>query len=306
MEKSKANNLPMFFLYMLILPIMAGCAPRMVDIVRSFAPTVRAHPQLHQRLASIKTVAVMPPGVAVYQLAVGRATRVMDEETTAAKRTVATAIEQELGRDAGVVFTPFPSSSAILDTNSDPAAARLKDEMEDTQALLEAVSASVLLHTYEPKVRDAPDQTFPEKLKNFDYSLGPDVERLAQLANANALLFVSGVDHISTGGRKALMALAILLEVAVRAAPGPAAGASGRGLSLQPSFNIPAGPMIVPNFGTTSLSVALVDAGTGAILWYNVAGFRAWSSLTDPRNVADLVEEVFTDFPVSGRPLRKD
>ena len=296
MGKSKANNLPMIFLYMPILSIMAGCAPALF----------RAHPQLQEKVTSIKTVAIMPPSVRVYQLSAGGDTQLMDDLTAAATQHVAKAIEERLKGHAGFVFTPFPSPSAIPGSSSDLAAAGLKDELEDTQALFEAVSTSVLLHTYEPKVRDAPDQTFPEKLKNFDYSLGPDVERLAQLANANALLFVSGIDNISTGGRKALMALAILLEGALRAGSGPAAGASGRGLSLQPSFNIPAGPMIVPNFGTTSLSVALVDAGTGAILWYNVVGFLAWSSLTDPHKAADLVEEVFTGFPASGRPLRKD
>jgi len=296
MEKRKAHRLPSIGLYMLTLVIVAGCVPA----------HFRANPQVQEKVQSIKTVAIMPPSVKVYQLAVGGGTQLMDEETVAATQIVAGAIEKELRRHAGVVFKPFPSPSAIPGSSSDLAAAGLKDELEDTQALFEAVSTSVLLHTYEPKVRDAPDQTFPEKLKNFDYSLGPDVERLAQLANANALLFVSGIDNISTGGRKALMALAILLEGALRAGSGPAAGASGRGLSLQPSFNIPAGPMIVPNFGTTSLSVALVDAGTGAILWYNVVGFLAWSSLTDPHKAADLVEEVFTGFPASGRPLRKD
>ena len=86
--------------------------------------------------------------------------------------------------------------------------------MEDTQALFEAVSASVLLHTYSRSTwirKYDSDQTFPEKLKNFDYSLGPEVQRLAKLANADALLFTSGVDHISTGGRKGLIFLEALI-----------------------------------------------------------------------------------------------
>ena len=111
MGKSKANNLPMVLLYMLILAIVAGCAPAFF----------RTNPQLQEKVPSIKTVAIMPPGVKVYQLTVGGGTQLMDEETVAVTQMVAAAIEKELGRHAGVVFKPFPSPSAILDTNSDPA-----------------------------------------------------------------------------------------------------------------------------------------------------------------------------------------
>src|SRR3989304_4439097 len=96
MRKSKANSLPMVFLCMLILVIMAGCVPA----------HFRAHPQLQEKVQSIKTVAIMPPSVKVYQLAVGGGTQLMDEETVAATQIVAGAIEKELGRHAGVVFKP--------------------------------------------------------------------------------------------------------------------------------------------------------------------------------------------------------
>ena len=132
----------MIGLCMFILAIMTGCAPSLRDIVRAMQPTVRAHPQLQQRLASIKTVAIMPPGATVYQIAVGGAIQVMGEVTAAARATLATAIMQELGRDAGAIFTPFPAPSVGLDASRDPAAARLATELEDTTALFEAVSAS--------------------------------------------------------------------------------------------------------------------------------------------------------------------
>jgi len=271
MGKSKANNLPMVFLYMLILPIMAGCA----------AARFRAHPQVQEKVTSIKTVAIMPAGIKVYELSVGGGTQLMDEETAAATHTVAEAIEKELGRHAGVVFTPFPSPSAILDTSSDPAQGEIRAELEDTQALFEAVSASVLLHTY----KHDPDQTFPEKLKNFDYSLGPEVQRLAKLANSDALLFVSGVDHISTGGRKALLFLEMLILSPIVLHPG------GGAIAL-------AGHM-ASRAGRAILSVALVDGKTGALLWYNV---DHGTPLTYPEYGAVLAERVFENFPLGATP----
>jgi len=313
MRRSIANSLPMTGLPMLILIIMAGCAPA----------RFRANPQLQEKVASIKTVAIMPPGVRVYQLSADDERKLMEDSTAAATQHVARAIEEKLKSHSGFVFTPFPSPSALPDTSSSFGAARLTDELEDTQALFEAVSASVLLHTYEPKSGGAADQTFPEKLKNFDYSLGPDVQRLAKLANTDALLFISGVDHISTAGRKVNMALAVLLLAGASKAMGEAASgaASPASPSIAPSALIgPAAANVAMResiiglashglpamMGTTALGVALVDAGSGAILWYSVVGFGAWSSLTDPRRAAEMVEEVLAGFPVSGRPLRKD
>jgi len=288
--RQKTNSLPMIGLCVLVLAIATGCGTGLVNQMKWMAPTVRAHPQLQGKLASIKTVAVMPPGVTVYQIAVGRAIQVMDEETAVARPTLATAIEQELGRDAGVVFTPFPSSLASLDASRDPAAARLTAELEDTQALFEAVSASIVLHTYYHGEGALYDWRFVEKLKNFDYSLGPDVQQFAKLANADALLFISGVDHISTGGRKArIKARMVLLP-----------------LITSPTILLQAPPFFLPP-GNTALSVALVDATTGALLWYNVAAFQGGvHSLTDPHSVTDLTAQVLMDFPLVTRPTRKE
>jgi hypothetical protein len=258
-------------LCVLVLAIVAGCAPA----------HFRANPQLQEKVTSIKTVAIMPPGVTVYQLAVGGDTQLMDDLTAAATQHVAKAIEEKLKGHAGFVFTPFPSPLAILDTGQDLTAAGVQAEVEDTQALFEAVSTSVLLHTYEPKVRDAPDQTFPEKLKNFDYSMGPEVQRLAKLVNADALLFTSGVDHISTGARKALITLGVLA------------------LATSPPHLLLAAVAAVGGPEPETLSVALVDGKTGALLWYKVSGY---GGLTDPDGAAGLAERVFENFPVGATP----
>ncbi len=255
-------------LYMVILAIMAGCAPA----------HFRANPQFQEKVQFIKSVAIMPPSIKLYALSIGGNTELMDEPTAPAEQIVAAAIEKELERHAGVVFKPFPSPTAILATSSDLAAAGLKDELEDTQALFEAVSASVLLHTY----KNDPDQVFPEKFKNFDYSLGPDVQRLARLTNADALLFISGVDHISTGGRKVMMSGVALLCTA--------------GFLVNP---IQAAMCLASLPGRAIIRVALVDATTGALLWYNV---DVGTSLTYPDSVTDLAGRVFWDFPLGARP----
>ena len=275
----------MCFLCMLILAIATGCGPSMRQIVRAMQPTVRANPQFQQKLASIKTVAIMPPGATVYQIQVGGPIQVMDEETAAIRATLATAIVQELGRDAGVIFTPFSAPSVGLDAGRDPAAARLATELEDTTALFEAVSASIVAHTFKHGEGAASDWRFVEKLTNFDYSLGPDVQQFSKLANADALLFTAGADFVSSGGRKAIMVLVPLIT-----------GVLGGGYG---------NPVFLPS-GPTLFSVALVDARTGELLWYNVAGLHGGVySLTDPNSVTDLTAQVLKDFPLGTRPTRK-
>jgi len=257
---------------MFSLVMMAGCA----------SAHFRANPQLQEKVPSIKTVAIMPPSIKLYALSIGGNTQLMDEPTAPAEQIVAATIEKKLERHAGVVFKPFPSPTAILAASSDLAAG-LKDELEDTQALFEAVSASVLLHTYgDPREK----QIFPEKLKNFDYSLGPEVQRLAKLADADALLFVSGVDHISTGGRKAVMSGVALLCTA--------------GFLVNP---IQAAMCLASLSGRAILRAALVDATTGALLWYNIG---SGVSLTSFDQATDLAEQVFQDFPLGTRPTRKE
>lgn len=265
MGKSRGSRLPMFFLYMSILAIMAGCAPHF-----------RAHPQVQEKVTSIKTVAIMPPNIKVYR-GVGADARLMDEETAAARHAVAAAIEKELGRHAGVVFKPFPSPSAIPAAGNGLTAAGFKDELEDTQALFERVNASILVHTYGSV---AMGSRFEEKLENFDYSLGPEVQRLAKLANADALLFISGGDFRYSGGHKALtglIALAFFLPTA------------GRSTTFLADL---AGP--------TFFSVALVDGTTGALLWYNTTIEK--SRLTNSNSVTLTLWWLFHDFPLGTSP----
>ena len=68
MAKSKPNSLPRIGVCMLTLAMATGCAP-----------AFRAHPQLQEKVQPIKTVAIMPPGIKVYQLDVGGG-KVFDHE----------------------------------------------------------------------------------------------------------------------------------------------------------------------------------------------------------------------------------
>jgi hypothetical protein len=216
----------------------------------------RAHPELGQRLPAAKTLALLPPDVKVYQLPAGGVPELMDDWSALGKKNAAEAIRKNLGEQGGYTvkeFTPDPTT--------DP---KLVQTFEEVRALVETVRATVLLHTYNPML------TLEDKRKNFRYSIGP-VPELADATGADALVFVTGVDHISTAGRKALMVFGVLVGAA-------------------------SGIYVVPAGGVSQLTIAVIEPRTGDLLWFNIAGAGGGSDLRNPEAVAPLTKTLLTGF----------
>ncbi len=225
----------------------AGCA----------APTFRAHPQLNEKMRTAKTVLVMPPEIKVYQLSAGGVKEEIDKWSEEAQKNVMTAIYDLMRNKTNIIFQPFPEDSLSADIES---------SLKETQALFDAVNLSIIIHTYGPK-----EQSFPDKIENFDYSIGPDAKKLAE--QADALFFVRGTDHVSTAGRVALQWTKAILLTAI----------TGVGTS--------------PDLGSTQLTVSLVDADTGNILWHNFKGSSGNHDLRDISSTSELVSNLLKNFP---------
>jgi hypothetical protein len=220
-------------------------------------PTYRAHPQLDDKLKAIKKVTLIPLKTDVYQITAGGVQEKMDEWSSQARQNVMTAVQGELGAKPSVFVEPFEETSFSEDQ---------KANLEETKALFDAVNFSVIMHSYGP-----PDQLFTEKVDNFNYSLGPEVQELAE--DIDALLFVSCSDQISTAGRKALQVGSVIMGALV-------------------------GVQITPLYGATMVSIALVDSYTGTILWYSYHGSRGDHDLRDPLDTSTLIKELLKDFPI--------
>lgn len=228
-------------------------------------PPFRAHPAFEARAKEIRTVAIMSPRVEVFQLDAGGVKEKMDEWSAQAKKNIIAAIEEEL-KDRPRFLLKSVSEDSISE--------EVKSDLEETYALFNAVNLSVIMHTYSPP--SPPELIFKEKREDFDYSLGQEVQGLTG-GLSDGLLLVKGVDHIWTEGRKALQALGVLLGV------GAAVGT---------------GAVIIPVLGgATEINVALVEGGTGSILWYNRVARGAGTDLRSPESAASLVKELLKDFP---------
>ncbi len=211
----------------------------------------RLAPQFQERLPTIKTVALLPADVKVYELGAGGTRELMDEWSDKARENVLASIHKRVGQGGLLALKEF-------DPTQDPA---VDEEARDVRALYEAVSSSVITHTY------ALETIFQTKKERFDYSLGP-LPKLAQAAEADAVLFVYAVDHISSGGRVALNIFTVLVGAA-------------------------AGVIIVPAGGATVVTAALVDAKTGDVLWFNARASRGGHDLREAASAENLINDTF-------------
>lgn len=217
-----------------------GCAP----------PSFRAHPQFEARTRAIRSPGLLSPDVKIYEFTAGGVRELRDEWCAKGKENVQNAVTGCLRENLWEV------KPIVLDKD-------LEEEMEDIYALYRAVSVSILRHTYG-------EFLFPEKVKNFDYSVG-SLENITRRFGADALIFVYGFDEISTAGRKALTAAAVI------------AGAF-------------TGVMIIPRGGITFVSVAVVEPA-GTILWFNCKGGQGAYDLRDPESATELVRRVLSELP---------
>jgi hypothetical protein len=220
------------------------------------SPPFRASRNLDERTQNAKSILLLPPKVNVYELSAGGIREKMDEWSDKATTNVVQALKLEIGDTSGSGLRILPIDSLV------PEARVTYDE---TQALFEAVNASVLLHTYGES-----EERFSDKIENFAFSLGTEVGTL--VPGADLFLFVRGVDYKSTTGRQILKIGAAVVGALFGIAP-----------------EIQGDP--------TQVSMALVDAHDGTVLWYNLNFSGSGTDLREYPDAEEMVKNVFKHFP---------
>jgi len=229
----------LLLIFPLALGLLTGCA----------TPYSLARARFEERARLIKTVVLMPPDVKIYQVTVGGSVELAGELSEEGKKNIATALKSVL-EEKGVGIREFSPGD-------DP---KLNEEYEDVRPLFAAVSTAI-------------GSVPPEISTQFRYSLGL-LPELARTAEADALLFVYGVNHVATGGRTAFR---ILTAVAL----------------IHPFFVIPA--MMPGEEG--NLTVAFVDARTGDLLWFSRLSQSRY--LQDLSGAAAVVTQLLSNFEIS-------
>ncbi len=217
-----------------------GCAP----------VTYRTHPEFEMRAKNIKTTGLLSPDVKIYEFTAGGLRELRDDWCAMGKEAVQGSLIQ--------CFSEKPLEMKPITIDKE-----MEEEMEDIYALYRAVSISISTHTYG-------DSKFPEKTKNFDYSIGP-IEKILQQYGVDALVFVYGFNEIPTSGRKTLQAAAAVVG----------------------AFT---GVVAMPRSGITVVNVAVVDP-SGAVLWYNFKGRQGEYDLRDLRSATNFIKTILSDYP---------
>ena len=221
--------------------VLMGCAPK----------TYKTNPQFSTNCKLIKSYCLIKADVEICEISAGGVKEIRDDWCAQGLENVMTALRKTLELKA-VNYKPI-----TIDDD-------LKKEIEDIQALYRAVSLSIRVHA----IGEGP-HIFPDKAKTFDYSIGP-INTVLDRYDCDAVIIVYGTDDISTGGRKALMAL------------GAIAGAF-------------TGVVVMPAGGITTINFALIDQ-EGNILYYSSKAEGGYD-LRDPASALSFVNKVIEDYP---------
>lgn len=202
-----------------------------------------------------KDVAILSPDMKIFRLTAGGVDQYQDGWSNASISFMREQLERELDTFDTIRFESLDDRS--LSTAD-------KDFLDEQKGIYYAVSHSVVTHTYEPAT------LFKHKVKNFDYTMGDELNRFKDIKDVDAILFVNGRNYIWTAGRASLA----LISGAVGAFTGV-------------TLPVPA--------GKEWLTASLVEVRTGNILWFNYLPMPG--DMRKEKTVRRLTKKLFRDFP---------
>jgi hypothetical protein len=174
-----------------VLTAVAGCAS---------VPLHRTHPELPQRKGDIITVGFLPPVITVFeeQAQFGLNKLVLHPEwSPSAEEAVSRALAEEMTVDQ-IPLVPISADD---------------HEVKDLVDLYAAVEFSIQRHAWEKESgRFPPREPFPEKVRSFDYSLGPAREVMERY-QVDAVWVVRGFNLLPTTGARIKDGIEIALAI---------------------------------------------------------------------------------------------
>ena len=193
----------------------AGCA----------SPVYRKHPELSRKTRAIRDMGLLPPAIAMYEERFRFKLVPREEWSREATDAVRKAFIEEMTA-AGLPVAAIGGEDR---------------ELSEMAELFGAVDFSIGRHVY----KDALKETFPGKVRAFDYSLGAAGEAMAR-HGVDAVWIVTGANLLPTAGTQVADAVDVLMAIA-------------GGLGRAPTF--------APYLVKLEFRAALID-GNGTVLFY--------------------------------------
>lgn len=163
----------------------------MTVVIFSFscsAPGYRVHPEFELRAKAISRPALMPPEVKIFESLPGGMVVLRNDWSTLGRENL---------RDAVVKgFAERNCSVRLLDADNG-----MNKEVAEIQSLYKVVNKSIRLQAYGPAKKSAGSA-------KFEYSIG-SLDRILPKLDADAVIFVSALEEISSSKTTAVVNLAI-------------------------------------------------------------------------------------------------
>lgn len=209
--------------------------------------------QLEARAGKLNTILVLQPEVIVNELSAGNVKEKMPDWSKQGKENVLIALRHEAKGATRKVKVVDPKS-------------KFNKEIKQITELNVAVISSAYDHAAPNGYGQYDMNTFPQRIADFDYSIG-SVKNLLNAYRADGLLIVRGEDNISTSGRKTL----------------------GVVQAINPFSD-------GQQSGVTFLQATLTDIN-GDVLWWNYYAEAGGYDLRDPEGAAKFVKKTLEGFP---------
>lgn len=230
----------------------AGTIIIFIFLFTSCSTTVfKKHLDADNKINKIKKYLLITPDINIYEFTAGGMHELRDDWSEQSVKFTKESLRNEF--------------SSIASNLKEISIDKTDNDLRNLSALYEAVSRSINQHVLGPE-----GMRFPEKSKNFVYSIG-STEKLLKEHDADALVFVYGFDEVSTGGRAALGMLGVMTGVLT-------------------------GVYVMPRGGITFVSIAVIDR-EGNVLWYGTRGGESKYDLRKEKTVQTIVKNILKDYP---------
>ena len=234
---------------LLLLLALAGCSTPTTYLARPLAEP--ENPRLPKR------VLVVPPDVNVVEVTVGGVGEKDAQWSRQAKDNLLAALRAQAGKGNLFELVAMPEITQ-----------EEKDVLDAHAAMFELVAANASEYGL------STDSFWKNRASQLRYTVGPGLAFLAEKSGAEAALFISAEDAVSTGGRVAVLLATILL------------------------FGMPA---LTP--GYSYLAAGIVDLASGDLLWHNFDWNIARRDLRKAQDADGLLTEVFASLPRNGQAI---
>lgn len=218
------------------------------------------HPTYSEsRLQEGRKVLLAPLDMQFYEVSAGGVPEKVKSWSEQANGTVLAATREELRRRNGLELLELPAVSESERRTLDRAIAMFR-RVADNIAVF----------------KESRDENWTKRERELEFTIGTELQPMAQRLGVDAVLFVDGIDFVSSAGRRVMFVLTTLL------------------------FGLP----VLPT-GTSYLQAGLVDPMAGHVLWFGRDYSMTLGDLRERSSAEKLVAGTFDNYPHTQSQVRQ-